>query len=478
MNLKRTMVVAALGAALAVCLLHATPGAETPLPPKTITFVADNMINEDMGLGAVLAKFKELTGVELKVIIPPHQQYSEKLQVMASSGDLPDVWQVWTPLDITFAREGVDIPLDDFIATSKNVKRIAKGHFLPFTVGGKIYGVPFNQGGGTVTYIRKDWLDALGLAMPKNLDEMIAVAKAFATRDPDGNGKIDTLGYTSLASGTSLSVYYWPNLFQGAVPDFVQQGGAWIDGFTLPNMKEAIQRIRQGYVEGWIDPEIFTNTTGSARDKFTHGTAGMFAYWSGAWGPAMQTQTVAGSGPKADVQALPPLDKANYWNRASVPQCITAKAENPKFVFDTLLDRMWDQGEMEFLFIHGVEGVHWTREGSVCKVLPNPANPTQPFSKVYIHPELTLLPLKEDPFQYDPRLFSSEKTRLMNMKQYYVPSGGEVYAKNVGDLSALRLEVFSKIVAGDMSMDDGYRYYEEKARQLQIDVMIKELGGS
>jgi putative aldouronate transport system substrate-binding protein len=411
--------------------------------------------------------------VNLEVIIPPHQQYSEKLQVMAASGDLPDVWQVWTPLDLTFAREGVNIPLDDFIAKSKNVKRIAKHHFLPFTVDGKVYGIPFNGGGGTVTYVRQDWLDNLGMETPTTLEEFIEVAKAFAFEDPDQNGKDDTVGYTSIASG--ISPYYWPTMMQGAVADFVLKDGKWIDGFAEPEMKEAIERIRKGYDEGWIDPEIFTNSTGVCRDKMTNGVTGIFSYWSGAWGPVLHQRTVAGSGEGANVVALDPIGKANYWNRPSVPQCITAKAEDPKFVFDTLLDRMWDQGEMEFLFIHGVEGVHWQVENGKHVKLPRLDNPELTFTKTYIHPELTLLPLKNDPFEYDPRLFASEAARQKNIKQFYIPSGGEVYAKNVGDLGALRSEVFAKIIAGDMTMEEGYKYYDESAKALQIDVMIKEL---
>ena len=439
----------------------------------TITFVANNLINEASGLNAVLDEFYKLTKAKLEVIIPPHQQYAEKLQVMATSGDLPDVWQVWSPLDLTFAREGVNIPLDDFIADSENVKRIDPGHFLPFTVAGKIYGIPFNGGGGTVTYIRKDWLDNLNMRVPTTIDEMIAVAKAFTTDDPDGNGKNDTVGYTSLASG--VSPYYWPNMLQGAVPDFTQKNGKWVDGFAEPEMKRAIERIRAGYEEGWIDPEIFTNSTGTARGKFTQGTAGMFSYWSGAWGPVMQQRTEAGAGPQANAVAMNPVSEANYWNRASVPQCITVKAEDPKFVFDTLLDNMWDQGPVQFLFIHGVEGVHWKIEDGKHVKLPSLANPEATFSKAYIHPELTLLPLRNDPFTYDPRLFASEAARQTNIRQFYIPSGGDVYAKNVGDLGALRSEVFSKIIAGDLTLDEGYAYYAQTARRLQIDVMIREL---
>jgi putative aldouronate transport system substrate-binding protein len=475
MNTKRMGAALVLAMVLTAGLLYAGGGGE-PEEPRTITFVADNLIGEAMGLDAVIERFKELTGVDLKVIIPPHQQYEEKLQVMAASGDLPDVWQVYPALSLAFAREGVNIPLDEYIKKSKNIKRIDEGHFAPFIVKGKIYGIPFNGGGGTVTYIRKDWLDNLGMAMPTSLDELIEVAKAFTFEDPDGNGKDDTIGYTSKASGNNLDVYYFATMFQGAFPDFTQKDGKWVDGFSQPEMKEAIERIRKGYNEGWVDPEIFTNQTSTIRDKYTNGVAGIFTYWSGAWGVVLQQRVEASSGPQADVVALPSLGKANYWNRPSVPQSITVKAEDPKFVFDTLLDRMWDQGDMEFLFIHGVEGVHWTKEDGTYTKLPGRDNPELMFSKAYIHPELTLLPLKDgDPFTYDPKLFASEKARQQNMKQFYIPSGGDVYAKDIGDLQALRLEVFSKIIAGDLSLDEGYKHYDEMTKRLQIDAMIKEL---
>jgi putative aldouronate transport system substrate-binding protein len=472
MNRKRIVFALVLALALAAGTVFAD-GAPEQVTPRTITFVANNLIGEAMGLDAIIERFYELTGVELKVIIPPHQQYKEKLQVMAASGDLPDVWQVWTPLDLTFAREGVNIPLDDYIAESKNIRRIDKHHFLPFTVDGKIYGIPFNGGGGTVTYVRQDWLDNLGMEAPTTLNEFIEVAKAFNFEDPDRNGKDDTVGYSSIASG--VSPYYWPTMLQGAVPDFVLKDGKWIDGFTQPDMKEAIERIRKGYNDGWIDPEIFTNSTGVCRDKFTHGVTGYFSYWSGAWGPVLQQRTEASCGEKTNVVALDPIGKTNYWNRPSVPQCITVKAEDPKFVFDTLLDRMWDQGEMEFLFIHGVEGVHWEVKNGKYVKLPRLDNPELLFTKTYIHPELTLLPLKNEPFEFDPRLFASEAARQKNIKQFYIPSGGDVYAKNVGDLGALRSEVFAKIIAGDMTLEEGYKYYNEMAKELQIDEMIKEL---
>src|SRR5690606_4777870 len=45
-----------------------------------------------------------------------------------------------------------------------------------------------------VMFIRMDWLDALGLSLPKTTEELLDVAHAFAHQDPDNNGINDTFG--------------------------------------------------------------------------------------------------------------------------------------------------------------------------------------------------------------------------------------------------------------------------------------------
>ncbi len=92
------------------------------------------------------------------------------------------------------------------------------------------------------------------------------------------------------------------------------------------------------------------------------------------------------------------MEGSHYWNRTSVPICVSVKAEDPKLVFDTLIDQLWDQGDVQFLFIHGVEGVHWTKENGRYEKLPELSNPERTFKKTVIHPELQILPLKDDPF--------------------------------------------------------------------------------
>ena len=51
----------------------------------------------------------------------------------------------------------------------------------------------------TLLNVRQDWLDKLGLTVPKTVDDVYKVAYAFTYNDPDGNGKNDTIGYSGKA---------------------------------------------------------------------------------------------------------------------------------------------------------------------------------------------------------------------------------------------------------------------------------------
>ena len=64
-------------------------------------------------------------------------------------------------------------------------------------VDGKLYGIPTGNAQripSQFLWVRKDWLARLNLEVPKTLDDVIAVARAFKNNDPDGNGADDTWG--------------------------------------------------------------------------------------------------------------------------------------------------------------------------------------------------------------------------------------------------------------------------------------------
>ena len=51
-------------------------------------------------------------------------------------------------------------------------------------------------------FIRKDWLENVGMEMPTTWEDLYNVAHAFTYDDPDGNGVKDTYGLTGDGMGT------------------------------------------------------------------------------------------------------------------------------------------------------------------------------------------------------------------------------------------------------------------------------------
>ena len=143
--------------------------------------------------------------INLKVtLIPVGDDGDTKMNAAAAANNLPDFFQVPTNTNIflQWVRQGLVAPIDTLLPlmpertkdrySDPQMQKIA-------TISGKRYvlqekaGLNKRQG----LFIRKDWLDKLGLKEPKTLDDFYTVAKAFTEKDPDGDGKKDTYGFAA-----------------------------------------------------------------------------------------------------------------------------------------------------------------------------------------------------------------------------------------------------------------------------------------
>lgn len=104
-------------------------------------------------------------------------------------------------------KAGVFWEVSPYLDEFPNLAAISQETRTSASIEGKLYGIPFQKAvarNGVV--IRKDWLDKLGLAVPKTTDELMEVAKAFTEKDPDGNGKrIQPALWTAATSSTERS---------------------------------------------------------------------------------------------------------------------------------------------------------------------------------------------------------------------------------------------------------------------------------
>jgi putative aldouronate transport system substrate-binding protein len=475
--MNKTLVVSILILAVSVTLVangskEATgSGAEL----KSVSAVFDRVLLKENGQDEWAEAFKAMTGVELNIVKPAHNQYPEILGATFASGDLPDLVEIQTGDYLTYAASGNLVPLEEYIEASDAVKDIPAELIEAYRLkDGHIYGFPTYNGGGCVSYIRKDWLDNVGLDVPETWDEFMAVLKAFRDDDPDGNGKDDTIGMTLPFAVPAMEFdYYNRFIMQDAMFGFQEKNGRWVDGFTQPEMKAALKRFQDLYAEELIDTEFFSNKTSAARSKIYDSQAGVMEYWSGTWAQRFDS-SAKNSNPDAVVIPIPPIREAFYINRVGPLFAITVAADNPAQIFDVFINTMLDKGEGQILFTHGIEGKHFQKGVNGYEMLPEPANPDRPFDKAFSDPTLImngwepLVPLND-------LISLSRDIHRNNSIQLSLPEGGNTYVKYVGELMTLKQEVFSKIVVGDVSVDEGLAEYRRKATALKIDEILAEL---
>ncbi|WP_158289523.1 extracellular solute-binding protein [Paenibacillus flagellatus] len=274
---------------------------------------------------------KDKTNIDFKILwYASGTDYDQKSKLAIASGDIPDVLMVDEPTFLSLAEAGQleDLsgvyekyasPLTKELYASTNNKAIEKA-----TYKGKLMGIPnisVQADAASLLWVRKDWLDKLGLQPPKSVDDIAAIAKAFVERDPDGNGKADTIGLTG-SSGINVpgkaGHHNWKGLFlaYNAYPaNWIKDGsGKIVYGSLSPETKQALGKLRDMYAAGLIDKEFALRKDGN--QPVIAGQAGMFfgPWWSG--GVVADTMT---NNPKAEFEPYLIPDAKGQYNNLMVP---------------------------------------------------------------------------------------------------------------------------------------------------------------
>jgi putative aldouronate transport system substrate-binding protein len=235
-------------------------------------------------LGKLADLVQERTGIETEWTMVPRIMYQDKLHLMIASGDLPDLAYLPDPsmypkgLLSSFAVE-----LSDLIADYPNLSRI---HELSLrgaeasSADDGLYGIPRSVSPTDAAFpvIRRDWLDKLGFAVPETMEQLLIVMKGFTERDPDGNGKRDTVGLTGSIEGGGLGTLAWVgHVFNGVPTRFVRQGERIVDTTMLEGTRGALLWLRHAYAEGLLDANFPVKTGVQALHDVQAGRAGIAA---------------------------------------------------------------------------------------------------------------------------------------------------------------------------------------------------------
>ncbi|WP_010270585.1 extracellular solute-binding protein [Paenibacillus senegalensis] len=223
------------------------------------------------------------TGLEIMVTLPPLEGYTDKLNLIMSSGQLPDMINTSdTALFANYVKQNLLMPLDDYLEEyGPELKRlIPEEAWSQVRVDGKIYAVPsLNEVQGTeLIYARKDWLDRLQLDIPTTLEEYVDVMRAFAEQDPDGNGLDDTFGLSVTENLGRTAPFF--GAFGTQKDAWYERDGVLVYSGILPETRQALEFLSRLYKEGLLDPQFPLNKQRNLEDKVIDGRVGLY---SAAW---------------------------------------------------------------------------------------------------------------------------------------------------------------------------------------------------
>lgn len=221
---------------------------------------------------------EEKLNIEFEPMAIPSAQFGDKLQASIAANDLPDITHYWSfpdPKFTTYAKQGAFLQLDDLIKDTQYIKNLPQELFDLIKVDGKLYGIPRPANPGRAVIVRKDWLDNLGLSIPKTLDEFYDVAVKFAKEDPDQNGKDDTVGIIlNQSMGWHLDPIFMA--FDSGNGWREMKDGTLMNAMVTPQRKEAFAWLNKLYAAGGIDQNFTIMKENQMWEKLESGKAGLF----------------------------------------------------------------------------------------------------------------------------------------------------------------------------------------------------------
>jgi multiple sugar transport system substrate-binding protein len=247
------------------------------------------------------AKFTAATGVPTKVTAL-FDDFETKLQQAAAQKHLPDIVINDTDQLGSLVKQGLVREVDK--AGFAGQADLTPASWQAATgADGKIYGVPFSAQAFAL-FIRKDWREKLGLPLPKTWADLDAMAKAFTTKDPDGNGKADTYGYVIPASTKRgyASWYFTSFLWSAGGDFFTGRTGAYTPAINSPQSVAALDEFKKQFcTDKTVVPGAVTTETTQAHPLFETGKGGI--YFTGPYNMARFDKNLGKD--KYEVVALP-----------------------------------------------------------------------------------------------------------------------------------------------------------------------------
>ncbi|WP_409344924.1 extracellular solute-binding protein [Paenibacillus sp. MBLB4367] len=262
---------------------------DPPIELTTVNFTynasAKYASGDDLNNNAWSRYLKDQLGVTVKTLWEvPLAELEQKTNLMIASRDIPDFFLATPTQLVQLEKAGLIEDLTNVYKNNapENVKKLVeeagKEVVESATIKGKLMGLPFtgvSKESVPVLWVREDWMKKLNLPAPKTLQDVFAIAEAFATKDPDGNGKNDTFGY-ALDKDLGQTVGLM-NGFHAYKSMWIKDAGGQLAYSSIqPEMKTALAKLQEMYKANLIDKEFGVKNMGKVNENIGASQIGMF----------------------------------------------------------------------------------------------------------------------------------------------------------------------------------------------------------
>lgn len=221
-------------------------------------------------------KFGDPNNIKLKFVPCPRSQEVERLNVWMAANQAPDISLTYDVNVVYnyYKNDGLADLTDSLEKYGQNLKKYLGEKLLKY---GQYHGRQFSIPAKRImvaragTFIRKDWLDTLGMEMPGTTDEFYEVLKAFKEKNP---GKVDKVVPFALTD----DVEWCCNGFFETFREEVSEEEHYVNKyFFLPGYKEGGRYLNKLYNEGLLSPEFPLDKDGKMLEAdATRGAAGSY----------------------------------------------------------------------------------------------------------------------------------------------------------------------------------------------------------
>ena len=242
----------------------------------------------------IKAKFLEDEGIE--IVFEPIPRYTEEQALinLMAAGNPPDICMTYSSGNITnWADQGGIFDVGPYIDTQlSELKKflgpdpaLAGRDFIRRNMDNKtrqVFSMPAKRMNVARlnTFMRKDWLDKLGMKVPSTKQEFYDALVAFKQRDPGrvGSNKVIPFIMTNDIRWTA------GNLLESFIDPSISTRDRWVNTvidryFLLPNYKEGVRFLNKMYNAGLIDTDFpLYNDEEIMKNLIKSGVVGSFGH--------------------------------------------------------------------------------------------------------------------------------------------------------------------------------------------------------